>query len=219
MEIWTAWVLFLSFAQSLLVIQLGVSEPVAIILLTAAARLLLMPISLKAAYQGEMSRRALEQLKPELQRLKESFKGDPAALAAQTMHLYRSHGINPLGRSAFLNIGTQAAFGLGMFQWLSKATTSTPFLWIANLAKPDIWLTVLVSALMVLGMALMPGLNTEMPTLMILAIPVVVAVIAIATLPASIGLYWAVSNAFTIFQTLVLRVMLPREAPVQTSAP
>jgi len=213
-EFWTAWVSLLSSSLALLTAHFGVSEAVAIILATMAARLMLMPISLRAAYQGELSRRALERLKPELQRLKEAHKGDHAALSARTLQLYREHGINPLGRWAFLNIGTQAAFGLGMFQLLAKAGFTGRFLWIANLAKPDAWLTALVTVLMVLGMLLMPGLNSELSTLMLLAIPVAVAVIAVATMPASVGIYWATSNAFTVFQTIVLRLMLPRPVRV-----
>lgn len=218
MEFWTAWVSLLSSSLALLTAHLGVSEAVAIILATAAVRAMLMPVSLKAAYHGELSRRALERLKPELQRLKETCNGDRAALSARTMQLYREHGINPLGRWALLNIGTQAAFGLGMFQLLSKAGFAGRFLWIANLAKPDAWLTALVTVLMVVGMALMPGLNSELSTLMLLAIPVAVAVIAIATMPASVGVYWATSNAFTIFQTIVLRLVLPRSAPVPSGS-
>lgn len=210
MEFWTAWISLLSTSLALLTAHLGVSEAVAIILATAAARGALMPISLKAAYHGELSRRALERLKPELQRLKETHNGDRAALSARTMQLYREHGVNPLDRWAFLNIGTQATFGLGMFQLLSKAGFSGPFLWIANLAKPDAWLTALVTALMIVGIALMPGLSGEVSTLMLLAIPVAVAVIAIATMPASVGIYWATSNVFTVFQTILLRLMLPR---------
>lgn len=218
MEFWTAWVSLLSSSLVLMTAQFGVSEAVAIILMTAAARLMLMPVSLKAAYQGELSRRALERLKPELQRLKEAHGGDRAALSARTMHLYRENGINPLGRWAFLNIGTQAAFGLGMFQFLTKAGLASRFLWITSLAKPDAWLTALVTVLMVLGLALMPGLNTEVSTLVLLAIPVVIAVIAVATMPASVGVYWATSNAFTVFQTIVLRLALPRAAAVRSGS-
>lgn len=219
MELWTAWVSLLSSSLLLVASHLGVSEAVAIILVTAAARLALMPISLKAAYQGELSRRALERLKPELQHLKETLRHDQAALAARTMQLYREHQINPLGRWMFLNFGTQAAFGLGMFQLLTKAGFTARFLWIANLAKPDAWLTALVTILMVLGVALMPGLNAEMSTLAIVAIPIVIAAIAVATMPASVGVYWATSNAFTVLQTIVLRLTLPPPVPAQASRP
>lgn len=83
MELWTAWVWLLSSFVSLLAHHLGVTEAVAIILATTVARLALTPVSLKAAYQSELSRRALEHLKPELQQLRESLKGDQAALAAR----------------------------------------------------------------------------------------------------------------------------------------
>lgn len=215
MGLWSAWVSLLSSFISLLSHHLGVTEAVAIILATAIARLALLPISLKAAYQGELNRRTLERVSPELQRLRESLKGDRAALATQTMLLYQAHGVNPLGRWMFLNTGTQAAFGTGMFQLLTKATFASRFLWIANLSKPDAWLAALVTVLMILGMALMPGLDTETSTMVILAMPIVVAVIAVATMPASVGIYWATSNASTLVQTILLRLILPRPALVR----
>jgi YidC/Oxa1 family membrane protein insertase len=208
-ELWTSWLSFLSSSLSLLSAQFGLSEAVAIITLTAVARLALMPVSLRAAYQGELSRRALERLKPELLKLRETFKDDRAQLSARTMQLYRDHGINPLGRWGLLNIGSQAAFGIGVFQILQKADFTSRFLWIANLAKPDLWLTAVVTVLMLLGMALMPGTSMETPMALLLAIPLVIAVIAIATMPSAIGIYWATSNVFSVVQAVILRVILP----------
>jgi YidC/Oxa1 family membrane protein insertase len=208
-DIWTSWLSFLSSTLSLLSTHLGLSEAVAIIGLTAVARVALMPISLKAAYQAELSRRALEQLKPELLKLRETFKDDRAQLSARTMQLYRDHGINPLGRWGLMNIGSQSAFGIGIFQILQKADFTSRFLWIANLAKPDFWLTAVVTVLMLVGIALMPGTSMEMPMVLVLAIPLVIAVVAIAAMPSAIGIYWATSNAFTVVQTLILRAMLP----------
>jgi len=208
-ELWTSWLSFLSSSLSLLSAQFGLSEAVAIITLTAVARLALMPVSLRAAYQGELSRRALERLKPELLKLRETFKDDRAQLSARTMQLYRDHGINPLGRWGLLNIGSQADFGIGVFQILQKADFTSRFLWIANLAKPDLWLTAVVTVLMLLGMALMPGTSMETPMALLLAIPLVIAVIAIATMPSAIGIYWATSNVFSVVQAVILRVILP----------
>jgi YidC/Oxa1 family membrane protein insertase len=209
-ELWTSWLSFLSSSLSLFSTHFGLSEAVAIIALTAVARLVLMPVSLRAAYQGELSRRALERLKPELLTLRETFKDDRAQLSARTMQLYRDHGINPLGRWGLLNIGSQAAFGIGVFQILQRADFSSRFLWITNLAKPDFWLTAVVTVLMLLGVALMPGTSMEVPMVLVLAIPLVIAVVAIAAMPSAIGIYWATSNAFTVLQAVILRAILPR---------
>lgn len=209
MELWTSWLSFLSSSLSLLSTNLGLSEAAAIIVLTAVARLVLMPVSLGAAYQAELSRRALERLKPELLKLRETFKDDRARLSARTMQLYRDHGINPLGRWGLLNIGSQAAFGIGVFQILQRADFTSRFLWIANLAKPDLWLTAVVTVLMLLGVALMPGTSMEMPMALLLAIPLVIAIIAIATMPSAVGIYWATSNVFTVVQAVILRAILP----------
>lgn len=196
------WLSFLSSSLSFLSLQFGLTEAVAIIVLTSIARLALFPVS-------ELSRRALEGIKPELLKLRELYKEDRAQLAALTLHLYRTHGINPLGRWGLLNIGAQGVFGIGVFQLLQRAALSSRFLWIANLAKPDLLLTAVVTVLMLVGMALMPGMSTEMPMVFVLLVTVLIAVIVLAAMPASIGIYWATSNAFTIVQTLILRTMLP----------
>jgi YidC/Oxa1 family membrane protein insertase len=113
-----------------------------------------------------------------------------------------------LDRLTVANIGTQGVFGIGLFQVLSKATFSSKFLWIGSLAKPDLLLTVLVTALMLLGMALMPGATAEPSMLVMMAISVAVAAIAIVTLPSAVGIYWATSNAVTVVQALILRAVV-----------
>jgi len=66
-------------------------------------------------------------------------------------------------------------------------------------------------AIIVLGMALIPGTSTDPSMLPMLAIPVLISVIAVAALPSALGIYWATSNAVTVAQTLALRGLLARQ--------
>ncbi len=65
----------------------------AIIVLTIIIRLLLAPLT---ASQLKTSKK-LQDLGPELAKLKEKYKDDQRRLQQETMLLYRQHGVNPLG--------------------------------------------------------------------------------------------------------------------------
>ncbi len=211
MEIWSMWTLFLQAALGFLCTHFGISEAVSIITLTVAARLALMPISLTAAYRSQKSKEAMERLKPQLEDLRKTCKDDPTEMAARTMALHRANGIRFFDKVSVLNMGTQGIFGLGIFQCLKRAVFSSRFLWISSLAKPDIALTLLLGALMLLGSTLMPGATANTSMLVMLAISVLVSLFFMASLPSAIGLYWATSNALTLVQTLVLRSLLARK--------
>ena len=211
MEIWHLWTSLLAQGLAFLSTQFGLSEALAVIALTAAARLALMPLSLRTALQAEAKKQKIKALKPELDALKEQHKQDPSKLAAATMALYRERGISLMDRLMLTNAVTQSVFGIGLYQVLSKAGLSSRFLWIGSLAKPDVWLTVLVSVLMLLGMALMPGATSEPSMLIVMSVSLLMAVVMIATLPSAVGLYWATSNGVTLAQTLALRGLLRRQ--------
>lgn len=210
MEIWSMWTQFLQASLGFLSAHFGLSEAVSIILLTVAARLVLMPVSLTAAYRSQKSKEAMERLKPQLETLRETYKDDPSELAARTMALQRANGITIFDKVSVLNMGTQSIFGLGVFPCLKRMVFSSRFLWIASLAKPDVALTLLIGVLMLLGSALMPGATANTSMLVMLAISVLVSLFFMATLPSAIGLYWATSNALTVIQTLVLSSLLAR---------
>ena len=218
MELWTMWTHALEAGIGLIVAQLGLSEALAIIVLTLIARAAMMPVSLASAYRMQINKQAVARLKPKLEALRERLKADPAELVRQTMALYRDNGVRFVDTLSLLNIGSQSVFGLGIFQALNRMSFHSKFLWIAHLAKPDLWLTLLVGALMLLGMALMPGALHETNMLLMLAVAVLVSVVAIAALPSALGLYWATSNAVTVLQTLLLRALLARRSAASASA-
>jgi YidC/Oxa1 family membrane protein insertase len=217
-EIWSMWTQSLTATLGTFSQLPGFSEALAIIVLTLLARAVLMPISLTAAYRMEINKQKMNALKPALERIKEKFKDRPQELMAQTMQLHREHGIRFFDRWMLSNIGSQAVFGLGMFQALSKVSFTSKFLWIPSLAKPDLFLTIAIGVLMYFGMALMPNSGAELSTMMIV-IPVLIAVITVALMPSAIGLYWATSNVATLGQTLALRGLVARRAHARGSRP
>lgn len=212
MEIWHSWTALLTDTLNLIASQLGVHQAVAIIVMTLLARLALMPISLTSAVRMEASKRKMKLLKPELEGLKELHKDDRAKLSSETMRLYRERGVTLMDSMTFANFATQGVLGIGLFQVLGKASITSKFLWITNLAKPDVWLSVLIVALMLLSMALMPGATSDTTQLITMVVSVAAIGLMIFAVPSTVGIYWATSSVVTLVQTLMLRAIFRSKA-------
>jgi YidC/Oxa1 family membrane protein insertase len=211
MELWSLWTQLLETSLGFLAVHFGLSQALAIIALTLMARAVMMPVSLTAAYKMQKNKAAIERIKPALEALRNTYKDNAAELAKRTMALYRDNGITFIDKVSLLNIGSQGVFGIGAYQVISRVAFNSKFLWIASLAKPDFYLTMLVGALMLLGMALMPGATADTQMMIMLAVPIILSVIFVAALPSALGIYWATSNAVTLLQTLALRGLLAYE--------
>src|SRR6185503_18744669 len=68
----------------------------AVILVSLAIRLALLPLTLRLARRAREHQRRLGELKPELDRIQRRYANDPAGLWRETAKVYRKHGINPI---------------------------------------------------------------------------------------------------------------------------
>jgi YidC/Oxa1 family membrane protein insertase len=112
---------------------------VSIILLTVIVRGLMFPISRRQA----MFSIKMQALAPELKKLQEKYKNDAQAKGQAVMELYRKHGIHPLG--SCLPLLLQMPIFMGLYFALQESiqfrlAPAAPFLWIQNLAAPDMLL-------------------------------------------------------------------------------
>jgi YidC/Oxa1 family membrane protein insertase len=106
---------------------------IAIILLTMLVRGLMFPLGRKQA----LSAQKMQSLQPLLKELQVKFKDDKEKLTKETFALYKRHGVNPV--SGCLPALIQLPIFVGLWQALN---TSFPlrhasFLWIRDLAAPD----------------------------------------------------------------------------------
>ena len=69
------------------------SYGLAIIFLTIAVRVVLLPLSIKQT----KSMREMQRIQPEMKKLQQKYKGDPQKLNEEMMALYKEHGVNPFG--------------------------------------------------------------------------------------------------------------------------
>ena len=207
MDIWNIWITFIMDGIGFLSAQFGTSEALAIIIFTLLARITLMPISLRSSYLMYRNKLALEKVKPEIERLKDLYSENPAELTKRLMAIYKKNGIKFLDRTSVINIGSQGILGIGIFQALRSMTFSSKFMWIADIAKPDVILAVVVGILTFLSMQMMPG-AVEQQSFLIYLIPAIVSTVVLISFPSALGFYWAASNLVTVAQTIMLRIII-----------
>jgi YidC/Oxa1 family membrane protein insertase len=109
------------------------SYGICIILLTLCVRAMMHPISRKQA-RTSMKMQAIA---PELKKLQEKHKDDRQALGKAQWELYGKHGVNPMGSCWIIFL--QMPIFMGLYYSLQESIffRLAPFLWIKNLAAPD----------------------------------------------------------------------------------
>jgi len=106
---------------------------IAIVLLTVMVRGAMFPISRKQA----MFSIRMQELGPELKKIQEKYKADPRAKTEATMEFYRKHKINPF--ASCLPLILQMPIFLSLYFALQESIhfRLARFLWVDNLAAPD----------------------------------------------------------------------------------
>ncbi|MBY0521995.1 MAG: YidC/Oxa1 family insertase periplasmic-domain containing protein [Gemmataceae bacterium] len=115
-----------------------------IIALTVIVRGCLFPLSRKQAANSMNMQEKMAKLGPEVKKLQEKYKEDFQGLNQARTELYLRHGINPLSTlGGCLLLFAQMPIFLGLYYCLQESIhfRLNPFLWIPNLAAPDmlIW--------------------------------------------------------------------------------
>ena len=111
---------------------------IAIILLTVLVRSCLFPITRK----GTQSMARMQELKPEMDKIKEKYKSDMQKQSQAMQELYRKHKINPM--AGCLPMFIQLPIMLGLYRALmvdvelrQASLLSESIRWCSNLAAPD----------------------------------------------------------------------------------
>jgi YidC/Oxa1 family membrane protein insertase len=196
----------------------------AIILLTFAVRLLLLPLAIKQIN----SMRAMQQLQPEIKKLQSKYKTDRSMMKTdpakyrdkrqkqqeEMMKLYKEHNVNPA--ASCLPLLAQMPVFFALFTLLRDTTRITEldaagFYIIASLqdfprdAGPGAWILVLLMGLTTFWsqkqmMASNPA-AAEMPQqkIMLYVMPVMLVVFAF-NMPVGVLLYWVTTNFWTMGQ-------------------
>ena len=207
---WASYVDGISAVLTQLAHRLDGSYGLAIVVLAIAVRLLLLPMTLRASEQAWQRQQAMAALKPELERLRERHGQDPIAHAQATQALYREHGISSGLGSSLLAMLVQIPLGTGAYAAVrAGAAGAGSFLWITKLARPDLWLALIVALLSYAAILLNPAMSAQAKTALQL-LPVLISFVMVWHLAAALGLYWAGSGSVNVLQAAMLRQRVRR---------
>ena len=174
-----------------------------IIILTLIVRSVLFPLT-KAQYTSMAKMRLLT---PKMQELRERYKDDRQKLGQETMRLYKTEKVNPLGGCFPLLI--QMPIFIALYWTLMESTElrHAPFIaWIRDLSVHDPYFVtpILYGITMFFIQKMSPTpVNDPIQRKVIMAMPLVFTFM-FCTFPAGLTLYWVVSNCFTIFQQIII---------------
>jgi len=182
-----------------------------IILLTIVIKILFVPFT----HWSMKSMKKMQDLQPEIAKLKEKYKDDKQAMNKATMELFQQYKVSPL--SGCWPMLVQMPIFIALYQALSYAIElrqapfvciPSIFLCINDLSAPDpFYVTpILMGGTMVLQQWMTPSAGDPMQKKMMLIMPVVFTYMFLS-FPSGLVLYWLVSNVLGIGQQILTNRM------------
>ncbi|WP_248929327.1 membrane protein insertase YidC [Paenibacillus hamazuiensis] len=169
----------------------------AILVVTIIIRFLILPLTLK---QYRSSKR-MQELQPELKKLKDKYKDDVKKQQEETMKLFQKHGVNPLAGCFPLIVQMPILIALYNAIMRNHDIKEHSFLWM-QLGTPDhFYILPLLAAITTwLQQKMMSSqMNAQMQSLMFI-FPVLIFVMSM-NFASALPLYWVYSNLFTVVQS------------------
>ncbi|MCS4487129.1 membrane protein insertase YidC [Staphylococcus americanisciuri] len=193
--------------------HLNYNYGLAIIIVVLTIRFVMLPFMLSQTKQGQIMKRALTLLKPELAPIQEKMKHaktqeDRIQANQEMMAVYKKYQINPmqnmLGCLPML-VQMPILFGLyAALKWpvYNHITTYPDFLWF-KLSEPDIVITIIAAVLYFLqslvSLQNMPKDQKQMGYMLMFMSPIFIIFVTL-TSASALGLYWSVSALFLVVQ-------------------
>jgi YidC/Oxa1 family membrane protein insertase len=177
----------------------------AIITLSLATRLALLPLTLRMARYAQAQQRIMLGLRDEISKLRKRYKSDPRQLSEKISDLYREHELKPVDLRHLAGGAAQAFIGAGLYSAIRRGVAQGHhFLWIQDLALPDAILTLATGAITLAASLIGPHLPEQSRTAAAV-LPAVLTVFLAWRLSSAIVLYWASSAAVSGVQGFMLR--------------
>ncbi|TAK23144.1 MAG: membrane protein insertase YidC [Chloroflexota bacterium] len=185
---------------------------VAIIVFTFIVKSVTLPLTLRSV----RSMKRMQEVQPKLQALQRQHKNDKERLMQEQMALYKEHGVNPV--AGCLPMLIQMPVWIALYSALfylanNNPDFAKPFLWIANLGKPEFAvenfprelpiLAVLtgVTQWMTTKMAQQPSADPQQQSMnQVMQFMPLMFIFFSLSVPAGLVLYWVASNLYQMVQ-------------------
>ncbi|KAA0259013.1 membrane protein insertase YidC [Deferribacter autotrophicus] len=171
---------------------------VAIIILTILIKLITYPLTIKSM----TSMKKMQKIQPEIQKIREKFKGDPQKMNAAMMELYRKHGVNPMGGCLPMIIQIPIFFALYRALLVSIELKGSPFFgWITDLSMKDpYYITpILMGVTMFIQQKMTPQAGDPTQQKIFMLMPVIFTFLFL-NFPSGLVIYWLTNNVLSIIQ-------------------
>jgi len=218
--------LFVQFFQFLHTAVAGVipdknfSYGIAIILMTAIIKLILLPLN----YKQTISMLRMNDIQPEVKKLQDKYKGDPQKSQQEMMKLYKEKGVNPMGGCLPMLIQWPILIALYYVFNSLKGINGVHFLWITDLGAHATvgnvlsWiLPLLAGATTYLAGKLTTATGDSAQAKQASTMNVAMSVFLIVmswNLSAALVLYWVIGNLFQAGQTIFFKKIKERHSDV-----
>lgn len=179
-----------------------------IIIFTIIIRIIILPLM----YYQTKSMMRMQELAPELKKLQKKYSSRDREtmqkLQVEQQKLYKEAGVNPFASMLPLIVQLPVMWALYQAIWRTSTLRHGTFLWL-QLGRPDPYYVLPILAALFtfisswLSMASMPEKNS-MSTAMTWFMPIMIFFMALG-FSSAITLYWVVTNAFQVVQTLLLQ--------------
>ena len=189
------------------------SYGLAIIAITVAIRLILMPLMLKNYRKQAVMKTKMDIVKPKMEEIQAKMKEaktkeEQMAIQQEMLNVYREHQINPLNMGC-LPIIIQMPIIMGLYFAILYSTDvkTHEFLWF-NLGSPDFIMTLIAGFIYLVqaqvSLWTVPESQKQQMKWMIYISPIMIMVISFTSM-AALPLYWSVGGFILIVQTYIGR--------------
>lgn len=183
----------------------GIPWWLSIAILTVIVRSLLFPLTIKQV----KSMRAMQDLKPDMDRLRAKYKDNRQKQQEELMKLYQERNVNPLG--GCFPILIQMPIFITMFYVIRGfgATHETfaqgGILWFQNLSQADpFYILPILSAVTMFAASEITVKNLDPQQRWMMRILPVVFTVFLLSFPAGLFMYWITSNLVTLVQNYLI---------------
>ena len=186
---------------------------VVLIVFSLLVKILVYPLT-KKSYQ---STSAMQEIQPDVNKLREKFKNNPQKLNQATMQLYKTKGVNPLGGCLPMLLQMPLLFALFQVFRTTIELRNEPFIWwIKDLSAPDViinlpfsiplygdhiaFLPILMALSTYVQQKMMSGGIQQPQQKMMQNIMMVFFFLIFNNFPSGLNLYYTLFNVLTIAQ-------------------
>lgn len=195
------------FSRAIKFLSLGGNIGVGIILFTIVIRVLLLPLM---HYQTK-SMRGMQELAPKIKAIKEKYpykdQESQRLMNEEIQHLYKENNVNMY--AGCLPILAQMPVMIALYQAIYRVPElrTGQFLWM-DLSKPDPYIILpILAAVFTFASSYLASMSqlekNPTTTVMNIVMPLMIFFMGLS-FASSLALYWVVSNAFQVVQTLLI---------------